>query len=778
MTNLKKLEVRALRGATEPLCLTFEKGKKITILYGENASGKSTICDALEFLAKGRVGSLEDRGLGKTEQFWHSTTKKPSDVEIKLETSEGECSGRIVKSKVAVSHAENRPNVAILRHRKVQDLINQQPKYRFDVVRPFLDIDLVEASENNLRTLLDKEKKSRDSAATRIEENRVEVEHFWESAGKPQKDALQWARSESKKDTTAFEAEISQFEKLIRECEIVESEKQRLIQFDEQVKLAKNNLATASDKVVVEQKNVSSNLSDMVGILEAANAYFKNHGTLSECPLCGSKEFADGLPAKVDKQLSAIRSLTSAIRLRNEASKNLDLVNSQVLQQKLAHIKAAESLSILLQKKEAFSALLIPEKVEELVNRFLTESDTDLKGPMVDTILTEMGESIASAKSSLQKAREKKGFIDTLKRAIDNYDSNFTAQKDLDILIPRFEKALSTIMKARQQFVDDILRKIAKRVGELYEVIHPSEGLSKIELQLDPDRRASLEILGAFPGTSDVPPGAYFSDSHLDSLGLCIWLAITELQATEGTILVLDDIVGSVDEPHVERLIGLLYDVAQNYLHCIFTTHYRPWREKYRWGWLRNNQIHFVELLPWTHAQGIRYGKTIPPVEELRKLMGEKSPSAQLICASAGVLLEAILAFITQLYECAVPIRKGKPTLGDLLPSISAKLRKALKIEVQVNQSGNANSFKEYGLGSILDDLQNTAQARNIFGAHFNELANYLPEADALGFGKRVLELADLVIDPDCGWPGTDKSGSYWANTADTRRLHPLKQPS
>lgn len=70
---LTTLQVEALRGATKKLSLTFDPAKQITIVYGENASGKSSICDSLEFLIKGRVGSVEDRGLGKTESFWHST---------------------------------------------------------------------------------------------------------------------------------------------------------------------------------------------------------------------------------------------------------------------------------------------------------------------------------------------------------------------------------------------------------------------------------------------------------------------------------------------------------------------------------------------------------------------------------------------------------------------------------------------------------------------------------------------------------------------------------
>ena len=60
--------------------------------------------------------------------------------------------------------------------------------------------------------------------------------------------------------------------------------------------------------------------------------------------------------------------------------------------------------------------------------------------------------------------------------------------------------------------MDSILKRVAGRVGELYEAIHPGEGLSQISLALDPDKRASLEILGQFPGRTAAPPGAYFAN--------------------------------------------------------------------------------------------------------------------------------------------------------------------------------------------------------------------------------------------------------------------------
>ena len=54
----------------------------------------------------------------------------------------------------------------------------------------------------------------------------------------------------------------------------------------------------------------------------------------------------------------------------------------------------------------------------------------------------------------------------------------------------------------------------------------------------------------------------------------------------------------------------------------------------------------------------------------------------------------------------------------------------------------------------------------------------HLSAVDALDFGNAVLKLVETLIDTENGWPKSSKSGSYWATSGETRRLHPLKRPS
>src|SRR3546814_15959198 len=111
-----------------------------------------------------------------------------------------------------------------------------------------------------------------------------------------------------------------------------------------------------------------------------------------------------------------------------------------------------------------------------------------------------------------------------------------------------------------------------------------------------------------------------------------------EREAPENKLLVLDDVLGSVDEPHVDRIIEMIYDVISKFRHCVVTTHYGPWRHKYRWGWLKNGQCQFVELSRWSLRQGMSHSRSVPEAARLRALLSDPSPDPPAICAKSGVI--------------------------------------------------------------------------------------------------------------------------------------------
>jgi hypothetical protein len=63
-------------------------------------------------------------------------------------------------------------------------------------------------------------------------------------------------------------------------------------------------------------------------------------------------------------------------------------------------------------------------------------------------------------------------------------------------------------------------------------------------------------------------------------------------------------------------------------------------------------------------------------------------------------------------------------------------------------------------------------------GAHFRQLSFELLAEDTVRFAEAAKTLAQALCHSEDGWPDKDDSGSYWRNTGDTRRLHPLKRPN
>lgn len=766
-SGLKQLAIEHLRGSLVRFILPFETGKKLTVVYGENAAGKSTICDALEFLGKGKVGSLENRGLGKTTKYWPSVGKSAADVSVTLETQDkATCRASLLKGEVVVHPAAARPQVEVLHRSQILALVEAKPADRYAAISRFIDVSGVEASEAALRQLTRDLTGNSDVALARVRENLDAIIQFWEAAGKPASDPLSWANTETQRDPNAADAEVAALTRLQTAYSRLADYPARLNSANQAVALAKQAAIEAERKAQQCVQTIAADAGEVMGVLQAARAYLQKHPAPAVCPLCESAEKVAGLDQRITQRLASFSTLQSARDRTKEAEAGVQRAERQVEALRGSARQDAESF----EKARAGFAwspeipmpAAAPQDIESL-----------------EAWLAASAHLSARWKSEETARQDRKQFLGTLRRALKTYGENVQARKELAALLPKLGQALKIVEQERRAFTDSILARIAGEVGRIYELVHPGEGLNKITLELDPAKRASLSIGAEFCGGNAAPPQAYFSESHLDTLGLCVFLALAALDGPENTILVLDDVLTSVDEPHAERLVEMLSAEAIKFRHCLITTHYRPWKEKLRWGWLKNGQCQFIELDQWTAPHGMKLIRSIPDVERLRALLKESPPDPQLVCATAGIVLEAALDFLTHLYECPVPRRAGGLyTLGDLLPAIDKKLRAALQVEILTQDGAGNGSYSTRSLTPILDELLRIAQTRNVFGCHFNRLASDLLEGDALSFGQNVLELIEALADPAAGWPRNCKSGQYWTNSGETRRLHPLRQPT
>lgn len=766
--QLKRLGIEALRGSEKSFELAFETGKHITILYGENGTGKTTVCDAMEFIGKGRVGSLDGKGLGATQSYWAAKGRKPADIKVTLETSKGQWQATLVKRDVAVSPEAGMPQVEVLRRRQLLELIEAKPANRYEVISPFVDVTAIEEAEAKLRRIIADDKARMDIAVARITETDTLIRKLWADAGNPGKDPLTWARKQAGSIQGNIDKIISSLESLAKAWSNADAQRARMEEAVQQANVADAALQRANTDVQEQQAQFAHESPALIGILQEAQRYLKGETALSNCPLCGSNTAIDDLATRVADRLKTLNAFSQSVDVHKRAASQQQQRHEQATKERERFVSAVQAFAQKLQGTPLPAEITLPRALQKTLDALTNDVTDEAKARELHTQAKTFVEDVQSV---INQMREQKGQQASLVQAIKQNDDSAAEQRVLEANLPRFEQALKIMERERRAYVDGVLRQIATRVGELYECIHPGEGLSKIGLQLDPKKRASLEIEAA-----GEPPGAYFSESHLDTLGLCIYLAIAELKGPANTILVLDDVIASIDEPHVDRVIEMLYDLSSRFQHCIITTHYKPWREKYRWGWLQNNECQFVEL---SRQKGrMACTRTAPRIDTLRAALAASSPDPQVVCSVSGVWLEAMLDFLTRQYECSVPRRRGGLTLGDLLPNVGGSLRKELRVERLVKLPDGNKVYQEKSFKPILDELQKIMQLRNVYGCHFNELSYDLLDSDALKFGELVLEMADWLVCPERGWPGGTKSGNYYSTTGETRRLYPRAKPA
>ncbi len=413
MTNphLKKLTIKHLRGSMEPFTLEFER-KKLTIIYGENGTGKSTICDAFEFIGKGKIGSIEGRGLGKTSEYWPSIGRKLGDILVTLETSSGSCSACFQSSEVSVSPVDSNPKVEILRRRQILSLIEAQPNKRYEVIKRFIDVSGIEESEVNLKNLIKSLKSDNEKIVARIQENLQTIENFYLVAEIKDKDILIWAEEEVSRDFSLLEQELKGIAQLKSSYEAIARQLDRMSQATVAVEAAEEKYNKAKIELSNILTSASEDTSDLLTLWKAAQIFFDHHPEPNVCPLCQSSENVLDLATRITEKITQSSALNIAARDKEIAEKELQKVR-QNLQ------SATEEIEILARN---FENICLVESIEQDILQ-PEESVPKLSHDLF--LWLEQTKEFPDKWIELEKQKQdKKQFFATLKKALETYHEN------------------------------------------------------------------------------------------------------------------------------------------------------------------------------------------------------------------------------------------------------------------------------------------------------------------------------------------------------------------
>ena len=232
-------------------------------------------------------------------------------------------------------------------------------------------------------------------------------------------------------------------------------------------------------------------------------------------------------------------------------------------------------------KGEQVATLYTPKSLDDLLDHVVSMIGEDLPEPTPEQTawdrLTRLEESVRALESRI---REKE-----------------TASRNSE----RSNVLLSEFDKARDLVLGSLYTRVARRFVEFYCLLHDHER-EAFDASFRP-QRSSLNFEVDFLGRGNHPPHALHSEGHQDSMGVCLFLALSEeLAGGKPGFFVLDDVVMSVDAGHRKDICRLLSDRFSE-SQFIITTHDRMWAKQLKYERVVDS-ARDIEFTNWTVETG------------------------------------------------------------------------------------------------------------------------------------------------------------------------------
>jgi energy-coupling factor transporter ATP-binding protein EcfA2 len=783
MSRINQLTIENYRGASSKITLDFDNVKPVTLIFGENGTGKTTIVDALDVIGNCSKGSIEAKSSTKARDHLPTIGKKAADVKIHGVSGLRQWTASLSGDTLSTI-PDIRPKVRVLRRSHLQKLIEAQPAQRYEALRHFIDVNNVERSENTLRDAYTAIKAEFELAVRKRLDAESQLKSVWEAEGKPNSDYLAWAKNIAIKDIKKLEDDLQSLRLIYSHINRSES---ALSEFEEaEIALSgKQSEDKLVDQEIADQPGLSASQTiNLVGILRQVDQHLNQDQLSNECPVCLQSISTSRLKTNIENRLSALQNY-EALQSRKQTSTQNLLIAAQILETKKQVLTdSAKKLIEIIDQNDI-------EVLEEY--NFDSTKYPELSKQDIDDVLLAISEArnliqkFASLKKSIFDAgtdiSKKTGQVNSIKVQYNQVVESERSTESLEKLQQSLSRAYDAARLTRIKFTQKILDGITTECNRLYAQIHPGEPIAISKLELDTGKRASLNQAASFEGHNNVPPQAYFSESHLDTLGFCFWLALVKREnPNKDAIIVLDDVFTSVDSQHISRISQLIIDESENFAHVIITTHQRLWRDIFRNPHGAGKLTELIELQRWSLAKGISNYKTKLAVKEIADSILAMPFDRQSVASKSGILLESIFDFIALQYRCRVPRTiDNSYTLSELLDG-TYTLFKTLETQTPLfeENAGNVVNPIQYvasKVSDLINELRQSAFVRNQVGAHYNISGTSISDNDVEEFAKLSVKLAIALSCSTCGQIPSKKTQTHYQCSCKTNemRMTPLQ---
>jgi energy-coupling factor transporter ATP-binding protein EcfA2 len=593
------------RGATTPTGVDLDPSKPITLIYGENGTGKSTIVDAIDFVLNEDYGSLNDRSSTKPKTHIRSLGSGAASVEVTIVAGGMKWTGRLGPNGPNTKGPRHRPAVTVLRRSQVLQFVNEAPRKRYEALRSFIALPGIERSEAALRTACKTKAEEYRDAVNAKDIANESLARLWAEEGRPYKGPRDWAESQIGKDSSSLQRSVATLDGILRAFEAATTANERRRSAAERLEPELHLLSRAEQELKRLDDESGDGAASLISLLEEAERFLKGRTPPAACPVCESSERAADLKDHVVRRLAAMKNLVKAKRAVDDAKRQLEQVRTLSTDAEKTFAVTVRAMwlahAVTLSKGSGVTVdpahyeILQGENPELAGSRALAEAES------LWQIVNDCRVRIAARRDRDQKTLNQ---VTAIAGYVTTIETKGREAKRLESISKRLNRLLEIVEGHRKRYVDNILGSIEGLVEQMYSKVHPGEGLGGIRLHLKANVTGSLEFESQFQGKAGVPPQAYYSDSHLDTLGICVFLALSRHFNEDNSVVVLDDVLTSADSNHQERLIELLLDEAAHLNQLIVTTHHRPWIEWF--SRTSSDRVNLIELAPWSLSRGVR----------------------------------------------------------------------------------------------------------------------------------------------------------------------------
>ncbi|TQQ79162.1 hypothetical protein EGH24_12270 [Halonotius terrestris] len=185
--------------------------------------------------------------------------------------------------------------------------------------------------------------------------------------------------------------------------------------------------------------------------------------------------------------------------------------------------------------------------------------------------------------------------IELLAKADDRYEELRKREADLEeakAVYDALDGVKQHFMNARSRVLNEAFNEICEKFETYYQEIHRDEEAADFSAMLEPtDTGVKFEL--KFYDQGHHHPGAVHSEGHRDSMGLALFLAMSDVGGDDIDILLLDDVMMSIDSGHRSNIANLLAEKVSDDYQILLTTHDKTWNRHLHLTQEFNKQVRF-----------------------------------------------------------------------------------------------------------------------------------------------------------------------------------------